>query len=265
MKEKLPKNPVTINSSHYSNALPSVRDDRDHQVIDYFAGNASVPKEFSLINDLPPVRDQGAQGACVAEAIICCKDYHERKDVNFQDSFSSQFIYNLRSNHPSEGMQIRDALDIVLKKGVCPEKYYPYLTDTSKESITEEMLNIAKNYKIKSYARINTVDELKNALIQFGPCIITFPVYNQIFPDFWNKRSFADTLTSYHCIAVVGWTKDSFIMRNSWGKIWGYAGYTYLKFSEWGKQLECWSLIDEKSERRKEDLEKPVRCCGLIF
>jgi hypothetical protein len=49
-----------------------------------------------------------------------------------------------------------------------------------------------------------------------------------------------------HAMAVVGYTEDSFIIRNSWGAHWGDGGHCLFPFSEWGSQWEAWTTVDER-------------------
>jgi hypothetical protein len=165
-----------------------------------------------------------------------------------------QYIYNLRSNYPNEGMYLRNAMEILMKNGICPEADYPYAIDKTPDSITPELNNIAKNYNIKSYARVNTIDELKETLIINGPCIICLPVYNKNDSNgrIWNKEK-SSVLDGYHCMTIVGWTKKGFIIRNSWGRLWNGDGHCIYPYSDWGIHTEIWSAVDVDSKYIEED------------
>lgn len=231
------------------NALPSGYSEKDYLASDLTRLNRNIlPKEYDVRSSLPAVRNQGNQGSCVAQSLACIKEYHENKDVGFESHMSPQFIYNQRSNKPTEGMYLRDALDIARKNGICPEKDYKYGTN---KPITEDLLDISQNYKITEYRRINTIDELKSAIFNYGPCLIAFPVYNNTY-QMWKKRE-GDKIEGYHCMSVIGWKKDSFIIRNSWGTFWGHEGYCYYLFEDWGSHVESWMAIDGDSKVKEED------------
>jgi len=216
-------------------------DERDYVAEAIFAKSRNLGEECDLRPELEPVRDQGEQGSCAAMTSSCMKEWQEKKDVNFGGYMSPQFIYNNRENQDSEGMYSRDVMKILNKIGSVPEKDYPYETNAD---ISEELLETAKNYKIKGYAQINTIEGLKQALLINGPCYIAFPVFNY-GNRFWKPEQ-GDVMQGGHAVAVVGYTKKGFIIRNSWGT-WNNTGYTTLPYEDFGMQWEIWTAIDENS------------------
>ena len=68
---------------------------------------------------LLPVRNQGAQGSCMAHAAATMKFFQEVLDYGLDEALSPQFIYDARSNirddNPSNdnGMCSRDAMKIL--------------------------------------------------------------------------------------------------------------------------------------------------------
>ncbi|UWX04596.1 C1 family peptidase [Pseudoxanthomonas sp. NC8] len=44
-----------------------------------------------------------------------------------------------------------------------------------------------------------------------------------------------------HAFAIVGYTRDGFIVHNSWGGVWGKGGLTVLRYSDWLENaMDCW-------------------------
>ena len=208
-----------------------------------------LPEEFDLRRQLQPIRDQGKQGSCYAQATACMKEYHEKIDNEFDEYMSPQFFYNNRPNIydnnglNDEGMYGRDVMKLLKTIGICRESSYPYGRIETKFDIPSEIFEEAKEYIIESYARVNTKKTLKECLFTNGPCLIAFPVYNN-GPEFWKKKSRHDKMSGGHAVAVVGYNKDGFIIRNSWGTRWGDKGYTLYKYSDWGSHWEIWSTVD---------------------
>ena len=67
----------------------------------------------------------------------------------------------------------------------------------------------------------------------------------------WRAKKIGQKLKGGHAMALVGYTKNAFIIRNSWGNNWGENGYCYYPFKQWGSHWELWSTIDDKSSEVK--------------
>lgn len=229
-----------------ANVSPS--DARDYQAESIFPPDLSVPKVFDPRKGLLDVRNQGAEGSCVAEATSCVKEIQEKKNINFEDYMSPQFVYNNRYNQDGQGMYPRDSMNILYKKGIVPEEEYPYGKIEKPEQISQDILNKAANYKALGYAYVNTIDVLKAAIYRSGACVITVAVYNDGV-NMWRPAKVGDTAIGGHAMAAVGWNEQGFIIRNSWGDTWGDKGYTIFPYSDWGMQAEVWTLIDDNSSK----------------
>lgn len=224
------------------NVEKSPVDTRDY-IAEAIYGNSELPVTFSLIDQLTPVRDQGSQGTCAAQTAACMKEWQERKDVKFNEYMSPQFVYNNRENKASQGMYTRDVMKILNKIGICTEAEYPYNTFTE---ITDSLYESAKKYVINSYASVNTIEGLKIALYNDGPCLIAVPVYNYGL-RMWKPEEPGQSILGGHAMTVVGWNYDGFIIRNSWSDNWGFNGYTTFPWEDWGLQWEVWTTIDSQT------------------
>lgn len=226
------------------NAIPSPPDTRD-----YTFGNIprslKLPKTFSLRKHMRWVRNQGMIGSCVAMSAAAVKEYHESKDVNYTNYLSPWYVYVQRSIYPRSGMYLRDALEILRNKGICPESDYMYNTSGG---LSPDIHAAAANFKIDRYIRIQTMEELKLSLMEYGPALICVPVYHTSPLDgrIW-ASSGQQGAQGYHCMTVVGWTKKGFEIRNSWGPTWNIDGHCILPYSDWGVQTEIWAAVDSKS------------------
>jgi len=239
--------------------IPSELDFRDFKIESIYDVEISLPKKFDYIDQMRPIRDQGEQGSCSAMSAAAIKEWQEYKDIGFKEYMSPQFVYNLRSTR-GEGMTPRNTMQILNKRGIVPESLYPYGT-TSK--IDNNLLKKALNFTIKGYAQVSSVYGAKSAIIADGPLYIGLPVYNADKPKFWLQDNPRQAMLGGHAVVIVGWNEDSFIIRNSWGKNWGYNGFCYYPFKEWGSHWEVWTTIDadsciDKLKCKVEDL-KPKR------
>jgi C1A family cysteine protease len=249
--------------------IPSEFDERDYRIESIYHTPVSFPTEYSLIDKLKPIRDQGMQGSCSAMTAAVIKEYQERKDIGFTEYMSPQFVYNLRRNKPEEGMTPRDTMQILHRYGIVSEEQYPY--NTTKE-ITQELLRRANKHRIRSYARVHDINGAKSSIIANGPLYVGMPVYDELNNKFWRQTPSHQQFLGGHAIAIVGWNSVGFIIRNSWGEQWGRDGYSYYPYEDWGHHWEIWTLVDADSSQHKleaivDNYNKKHRsgCFGRIF
>lgn len=225
--------------------LKSPQDDRDWIYEGLPLTTISTPEELDLRPYLQPVRNQGQRGTCAAFSSACIKEYHEKLDhKEFNGYISPDSIYFYRTNKPSEGMYCRDIMNILTKHGAAREQFQPY-SDREPSVLSQECINDAKQFTIKGYAQIHTIPAAKQALMTNGPLLFAFPYYNNGLAEFWRPRG---PLAGGHAVVAVGWTKDGFIIRNSWGDRWNGDGHVIYLFSEFGHHWEIWSCIDLETE-----------------
>lgn len=192
-----------------------------------FASNIQLPSRFSLTSIMPPILDQGSTSKCVAYSLIACLDYIKNLSENDNDGeqFSIDYLYNLRSNRPDDGMDIKNGLHILVHNGV--------------KQIDNKNHNIITRL-ISGYAKVNSDVHLKCALMLNGPCPIALPVksYDQ---RFWAGGK---NVLGYHCVVVTGYDERGFEIRNSWGRTWGVNGYTHITYDDFRNNvLEIWTLF----------------------
>ena len=249
------------NFKYICNVKKSPRDKRDFILK---TSNKKIPEELDLRIDLQPIRNQGKQGTCYAQATACMKEWQEKKDNGFNEYLSPQFFYNNRPNkyddnrNNDEGMYGRDVMKLIKHIGICRESTYPYGKVEHREKISEEIFKEAIEYRINTYAKINSIQSLKESLYNNGPCLIAFPVYNY-GPEFWKKTSKKNT--GGHAVTIVGYTLNGFIIRNSWGSQWGENGYSIYNYNDWGSHWEIWTTTDIDNDNIY--IPSP-KCCNIL-
>lgn len=214
------------------------------------ASGVDLPESFILPEDrIPPVSDQGNVGACVAFAIAEILYVFNHLERNEKEQFSEGFIYGYNRKASYRGMNPQSTLDLMLKTGSVPKKYYNELYEMPEmqKKLLEDpnlskLVEIAEKYRIKGYVGLgfhgNDEDELKRALYE-----AQIPLLG-ISTDYFRES---------HAIIIIGWDKDGFIIQNSWGKKWGKNGRKTIPFSAVN---HAFLLIDEVFELKFKDVSK---------
>ena len=183
--------------------------------------NMGLPKEFSYKKYLPEVINQGQDPICVPCSLSCNINWKlNLKHGKPKDNKIALFdIFNSRTTD-GEGMTFKEAFQYLIDNGV-----------ETKEG----------NYKINSYARIGNLQAIKFAIVANGPIVGVLPVYNSdSIDEFWNEK-FGDFL-GYHAIAIVGYTDQGLIIRNSWGEAYSEDGYALLLNKDINLLREVWTI-----------------------
>lgn len=201
--------------------LPSKMDGTEH-VFGAGLSKPDIPPTYSYRKYLPKVLNQGADSICVPCSVSAYLNWKENLETGSKKDNKVDYfeIYKIRTND-GEGMTFKEALSYLRHHGVSSN---------------------AGNLKINEYALVTNADHLKLALLMNGPCLGALPVYNET-GEFWNKAS-NDGFYGYHAISIVGYDKKGFIIRNSWGTGFADNGYTVLRYEDFGKLLEVWTIVD---------------------
>lgn len=233
-------------------AVKSPPDERDWKIEALQNSEGYLPPSLDLRSKLPAVRNQGPQGSCAAMTSAAIKEWQERAEWGYQGYMAPQYIYNLRENYPAPGMYARDTMKILQKRGVCTESTYPYGKALTPDSINEDAHQEAKNHVVQSYALVESVEGLKRALYLNGPCYISVPVYSGSEPALMWRGRINQTPSGGHAMTVVGYNREGFIIRNSWGPKWNGNGHCLFPYDDWGRHWEVWSLVDAKTGQKVE-------------
>jgi C1A family cysteine protease len=235
--------------------------DENDFLIESFLSYITPEEEFDNSENMTPVRSQGQEGSCVGFAMATgvleylnnVLDYPEYKELI---NLSPRYIYeNAKkiSGH-KEGTTLKAAVKTAQKDGVCLEKFWPYQVPqtTPKDYVADRN---AWQFKIKAYARVTSLYDLKLALMQFGVVLGGIKVFksikdtksdgivptpNRLYPSNWKPRG-------GHAICFCGYSDERKLVKfkNSWGEDWGDGGYGYLTY-EYVKQhmLDAFSVVD---------------------
>jgi hypothetical protein len=135
------------------------------------------------------------------------------------------------------GTSLKAALDIARKFGVVSDSVLPFGSSKLYPDDIKTFYAMAAQLKILSYFNLGrNLMRWREWLALQGPILTRLDV-----DDTWfNAKNTFGNLDVYeaprepagHAVALVGYTQDRFIVRNSWGeKDWGDAGFGYASFA----------------------------------
>jgi len=231
-------------------------------------GNADVDLRTTVFTDsqgnnvnFPDVYYQSPLNSCTGNALAFCYEFDMLKEkISFGTNKSSTpsrlFIYyyeRAKENRIGldKGALLSDGTQVLSETGVCSETDWPYdATKYSEEPDANARLNaithkatLETHNIIDFIALHNTSDNIKNTLKQGFPVVFGFRVYSS-FSTIHNPPSNdnniytmpipveSETIIGGHAAVFVGFKEQEkvFIVRNSWGSIWGDKGYFYMPY-----------------------------------
>ncbi len=211
-----------------------------------------LPPALSYSDELPPIRNQGNRGACVAYAAAAVREFMEvqrlKHNPDFQPrmvDFSEQFIYwwckekdglpDVSGTYPYLGMQCLVEAGVALEK-TWAYNYHVTPGNEGQGPPPQTAIEEAKRYRISRviHLRPDDIDSMKAALLQGRLVMITIPMFNSWFRSRATRRFGKINLplpdeksVGAHAMALVGYVDDEkapgggyFLLRNAW-KPWG--------------------------------------------
>ncbi len=229
--------------------IDSPYDVRDYKII----ADNEFPETFELPKRMN-IKNQGTKPTCVAHALSSLIEYHNLIETGKYRKFSTEFIYGTRDigYYIGDGMIIRDALKTIRKYGDCYHADCPGNHDTADamknvNEKVEEYRNLAYPHRIGSYYRVRTPEEIKTALMNHGPVVISMTckkgayISNDTYRYLQNAKD-----SGVHCVLIVGWNENGWIVQNSWGILYAGDGYFTLPFDF--EINEAWGATDQKDD-----------------
>jgi C1A family cysteine protease len=238
-----------------------------------------VPLSFDLTKAMSPVRNQGDESTCVAFASVSgVKEYQDQKEYHKLVRLSPRFLYSLCKEidgSPFEdGTYPRVAMKVLLNYGVCHESFWPYAPYQKNPARKGADID-AERFKIKAYARIKSLIEMKRSLLVNGPFLAGVEVFKSWFTERAQKSGFIpmpkrhEKLAGGHAICIVGYDDKLGILKfkNSWGLNWADKGYGYLPYEYMKKYCsDAWSATDliENPKALVKKREEAMRLAGIV-
>jgi C1A family cysteine protease len=253
-KKAAPKPPTppapagpTVRSIQRYGWIPDLPDARDHQFSALMAVLGTLPLSVDLRPQLPTPYDQGQLGSCTGNAIAGAVQFDRRKQGQGPDFVPSRLFiyYNERviegTVKQDAGAQIRDGIKSVAAQGVPPEKDWAYDIKKFASKPPAAAYKDALSNRASSYSAVSrNLTQMKGCLAAGYPFVFGFTVYDSFesdavtktgvvpMPDLANER-----MLGGHAVLAVGYDdkQQRFIVRNSWGPVWGMKGYFTMPYA----------------------------------
>lgn len=241
-------------TKQYTEALGadfSPPDLRDYK-IDKSSLSSEFPEEFAL--KMPPVKNQGFVGSCVAHSICLVAEYYNSIQHNINAPLSVGYIYGNRVPplDTRKGMVTRYAISNFCIDGTPFETDFPLHCEVPEiiEAVQKEkdaLHDAARNARFTSYVKVSSEKEIKTALMDGNPIIIAVDwqkdmrVKDGKFYSSWKEKSCG------HAMVIYGWDKDGWKVQNSQGILWGNKGTAVWPYEY--KIREHYAIIDTETTK----------------
>lgn len=204
-----------------------------------------LPSQFDWrdeVGGLPPVRNQGGCGACWAFASVGVVECGIRITEGIDVNLAEQWLLSCNTQGYDCGggwwvlSYFHNRIDACGEIGGVLESDNPYAASSTLPCNCP----YDRHYTIDSWAYIAagggtpTVDQIKTAIVEYGP-VATAITVNNAFQSY-GGGVFDDCTTASvnHGVVIVGWDDSQlggvWIIRNSWGGGWGEGGYMRIQY-----------------------------------
>ena len=197
----------------------------------------TLPKSKSLKEYVSQVYDQKSTGFCHSFAAAALKNIQEAMEKGYPHVLSPLYIARrtkeIDGMRDTEGSTLEFAMKALLDAGSVKEKSYPFSAYKEGSLIFPAPGKDLYTYKIKNYARLTTVEDIKQALYLNKPVIIGIICLDSIYSakDMIPLPNEGAVLGG-HALLAIGYDDDkkAFLVQNSWGEAWGEGGFSWLPY-----------------------------------
>ena len=211
----------------------------------------AIPASKDLRESWWMIGNQGATGSCVGWATadgMLRWHFVKAGRLAKTDPLSTRFIWMAAKETDqyvsipttfieSDGTSLKAALDIARKLGVVRDAVLPFKSGQLYQGEATTFYAIAAGLKIVSYFNLGrNLPDWRAWIANHGPILTRLDVdatWDNAKTTNGNMDVYQpNTIRGGHAVALVGYTPDRFIVRNSWGTTdWGDKGFGYASVS----------------------------------
>jgi hypothetical protein len=214
----------------------------------------AVPASKDLRVQWWKIGDQGGSGSCVgwatADSVLrwhFVKTGRLKQNEQLSPRFTWMASKETDQFHSAPttfievaGTSVKSALDVARKYGAVREKILPFASGTLFTGEEQAFYASAARFKIASYFNLSLrspsdIEEWRRWIADNGPIVTRLNVdrtWQRAGDTGGNLDTYKrETAGGGHAVALVGYTPDRFIVRNSWGTGWGDRGFGYASLA----------------------------------
>ncbi|MBX9606730.1 MAG: N-acetylmuramidase domain-containing protein [Gammaproteobacteria bacterium] len=254
---------VTRRTQHKRNVRPDAVDLRDWE---YRPSIALSPRDALMPLDPRRMKQQADTNACTGFALATVIEYLLERSARPAEEISGYMLYSMARRYDEwsedetedSGSSLRGALKGWSRHGACASRLWKKLAmPPATNTPGEDWWLDAVRRPMGAYYRIapENVRDIHVALNEVGvvyASAFTHAGWDALlgtraepsatavdqFPVIEDRRGAAD---QGHAFAIVGYTRDGFIVHNSWGPEWGRGGFAVLRYGDWLRNaMDCW-------------------------
>lgn len=181
------------------------------------------------------VKNQGSCGGCFAFAAASVLEYWSKTHGNPKD-LSVQHFMDCTStrNGPNDGCDgglMEYVFQYSTQHSVVLDTHYPYQERTASCPHQQLLSHVqVRNWKVlEKSTTTNAEHQLEKILHDYGPVSVGVDSTSW---DNYKHGIFKHTMCGGeidHAVTIVGYTRNAWIVKNSWGTDWGMDGYIHLE------------------------------------
>jgi len=192
-------------------------------------------------NYVTSIRNQGGCGSCVAFGTLGAFESVIKVRGGPTTDLSEAHLFFCGGGTCAHGWYTSAALNYLKNSGTPDEACFPYQAhDMSCSNTCSDWQNRA--WKIDDWNWVSGRNNIKNALVNYGPLVGAFEVFEDFYYDYPDTSEWPDNVyyhhygnsVGWHAIAIVGYNDNPgyWICKNSWGSWWGLNGYFKMGYGE---------------------------------
>ena len=269
-------------------------DDSDARDYIFAPSLALLPPTQPFLGGVP-ILDQGEEGACVGFALATVINLSLRRRRLLAgprggrrgafDTVSARMLYELAKRYDEwkgenyDGTSPRGAMKGWHHHGVALDKVWPSWVAkrhgrlVPDRAFTPKRADEAKHQPIGAYYRIidSDVSHMQAAVVEGDAVLASAWVH-----DGWDSGNLVRSKKGgplrilpqrrgkgLHAFAIVGYTRDGFVIQNSWGRTWGSAGLALLHYEDWMEHRQDAWVVRPGPETRDQNGNPQIFVVGF--